>query len=92
MPSSLKIEQMTNNLLVLTYFLTLIIGFFIGRRLRNIEDRLDHLGTQLRAIREPKKAEKEQTGSILLDADDPIQVAQWEHKEMMNKLNPPGKE
>lgn len=71
-------------------YLALVISwgfaFYLGFYLRNLQNLLVNTKDTLQEKLNPKPIVK--PPSSIIDPDDPMQVASWEHKERMKQLNP----
>jgi hypothetical protein len=68
--------------------LAFALSFFAGYMLRDVKDKLKALGESIKSIKTvAPEPEKPNDMSRLLDPDDIVARAKWEHDEMMRKIN-----
>lgn len=64
---------------------SLLLAFFIGYKFNKLQIEIEKIKVLLKNYPQRKPIE---TKSAILDPEDIEQKAAWEHKEMMEKLNP----
>lgn len=71
-------------MIYLAWILTLIASFCLGYKFKHITERVEVIEAEIK-----KKVEKptEEPESFIVDELDEIQVAQAEHKKMLDELN-----
>lgn len=67
--------------------LACIATFFAGYYYRDLKKRVERLEQVVKA-KVDKPVVPEEPKSTLIDPDDPVQTAVYEHEQMMKKLNP----
>lgn len=72
--------------LVPSWLLSVLAAGFLGFYLRGIVIRVTKLEESIKA-KVDKPVKLEEPKSEVLDPEDPIQQAKWEHEAMMRKLN-----
>lgn len=74
------------------WFLSLVAVFFLGFYIRTIVNKIKQVRLEIEALTTQlahrKKKDKEEPTSSFLDMEDAQSVIEWEHKEMLKKLNP----
>lgn len=75
------------------WFASIVVAFLFGFYLRTIVNRTKQARLEVEALTEQlarrKKKEKEvDSESHFIDMEDAQSVIEWEHKEMLKKLNP----
>lgn len=73
-------------MIYLIWLVTLIISFYAGYKLRDLTRKIEQVQEVLQA-KVDKKPEPVEPQSTLIDVDDPIQTARFEHEKMMRELN-----
>lgn len=68
--------------------LSVIASLWLGFYLRSLSDRIKVVELLTHNVVYEKKKEPEESQSILIDLDDPVKEARWEHEQLMKKLNP----
>lgn len=66
---------------------SLVAVYMLGYHMRGLTKRIDQLEEVIKS-KVDKKPLPEEPQSMVIDPLDPVQEAQWEHQQMMKKLNP----
>jgi hypothetical protein len=74
-------------MIVFIWILSLYAAFYLGSRLGDITRELKAI-QRLLAEKTSKPKPVEVPKSTLIDPDDPVQTAQFEHEQLMKRLNP----
>lgn len=72
---------------LLAWILSIIVALWLGWHLREIRELTQYLKQAIQSKVE-KKPEPEKSTSTIIDPSDPIQTAQYEHRKLMEKMNP----
>lgn len=64
-----------------------IATFWLGFYLRGLAKKVVELSQEL-TMKVDRKPQPEEPKSTLLDPDDPVQEAIWQHQQMQKRLNP----
>lgn len=68
--------------------ISVIAAFIVGNYLDRLKNRVVLMEQVLAKKVKRDKQREEQGKSTLIDMDDPIELAKWEHEEMLRQLNP----
>ena len=76
-------------ILAACWLVTVVMGFFVGLYLNHLRAAIRKLSDTLDEVYKDNNATiEEESPSMLIDMDDPAQIAAYEHEQQMRKLNP----
>ncbi len=82
-------------LVIIAILIAIAMGYYAGRKYREINDSIDNLYLRLTDTKEHSTSTstppEEQSPSILVDPDDPAYIrkmVETEHEEKMRRINP----
>lgn len=67
--------------------ISLVAVYFFGYYMRGLVKKIEHLEEVVKS-KVDKKPLPEEPKSIVIDVDDPVQNALWEHEQLQRRLNP----
>lgn len=73
--------------IIFAWTLSCIATFWLGYGIRSLKHKIEVLEQRVDTkVNKPVKLEE--PGSEILDPDDPIMQARWQHEELMRRINP----
>lgn len=82
---------MLDAVFVLICILLLYLSFLLGFLIRSIVDRMRRAETAIAELVKTsikKKTVEPEKKSLFIDPDDPVQLARYEHEQLLHQLNP----